>query len=85
MDSIPMGFKHLCKAQPKYKLENPGSTTKYAWDLNKPVNLSPQLWQNVKAVALQTHKARDKQGTMLTFCFKCITVNVKWVGNHTLF
>lgn len=40
MDSIPMVFKHLCKVQPKYELENPDSTTNYAWDFNKPINLS---------------------------------------------
>lgn len=43
MDSIPMVLKCLCKAEPKYKLENPSSTTNYAWHLKNQLISLPQL------------------------------------------
>lgn len=52
MDSIPMVFKHLCKVQPKYELENPDSTTNYAWDLNKPIHLSLLSYDTMASLSL---------------------------------
>lgn len=80
MDSIPMILKCLCKAQPKYKLENPDSTTNYTWDLNKPINLSSLSYDIMSSLSLCKLTGQRQAGNNAdSFHFKCITINVKWV------